>query len=610
MKNEKKNTLNLNRVFSNSIFALKSIYKISHSYIPLFLLFPVIRTLMGFLSGTFLLQQVVYTVKGETKLEQLFLYLSVIIILQFLTTMFEELWWYRRKLPYWDQKIISTIQKSIFQKSTDIELACYDDPEFYDRYVKAMDEAYTRTMKVLDTIKNLLCCLTEISANMILIFAIDPYLILWCILPLVQFFLILVQKKIKYSYDSEMRHVDRKKRYVERTFYFKDYAKEMRLYHIWRLMFKKYTEAYDEYKKNIRKFGKKRATLDFLLSSMSNLGILGAMFYSVYCTIYKKTMVIADCVVIINSIGTVNQCISDILSNTLAFYENALYIEDYRFFMDYKSKIKKNEQGLIANAGSIKIENLSFQYSESSKTILHNINMHIVPGEKIAIVGRNGAGKSTLLKLLLHLYEPSSGAILLNDININQYSLKSYQSLYSVVFQDAREFSLSIAENILLRPLKEEDRNKLWEALERSGGYDKVKQLQNGLDTILTREFDNNGIVLSGGESQMLNLSRVFIEAERPFIILDEPSSALDPIAEFKMFQNMIKSGVGRTIIFISHRMSSVTLADRIYLIDNGEIVEEGSHKELLSENGLYAKMFYTQAAGYILKGNESNEAE
>ncbi len=604
MKN-KEMKIGFKKILSNNIFALKIIHRIQPSYIPLFLLFSVIRTLVGFLSGTFLLRQAVLAVEGEIDVSDFFVFLVIIILVQFLTTLFEELWFYKRKLPCLDQKILSSVQMSIFKKSVEIDLESYDDPEFYDRYVKAMDEAYSRTMNVLSTVESVLCCLTELVANIILILAIDPYLVFWCVIPLIQFFLLYKQKKLRYSSDSEMRHINREKKYVERTFYLKDYAKELRLYNIWRLMFEKHKLDFNEYIINLKKYGTKIAVLEFLASSMSNFGVLGAMFYSVYCTIYKKTMVIADCVVIINSIGTVNQNISDMLSNIVSFYENALYIEDYRCFMDSKPQIDKRENGIIAHGGSIKIENLSFKYPQNNKPVLRNISIHIEPGEKIAIVGRNGSGKSTLIKLLLNLYEPDSGDILLNGVNINQYSLKSYQSLYSVVFQDSQAFSLSVAENILLRPCEKEDYDKLWEGLKKSGAYDKVKSFYRGLDTVMTREFDENGVVLSGGESQKINLARVFIESEKPFIILDEPTGALDPIAEYNMFNNMLRAGDKRTIIFISHRMSSVTLADRIYLIDAGEIIEQGSHKELLAKNGVYAKMFYTQSAGYAQEGND-----
>ena len=192
--------------------------------------------------------------------------------------------------------------------------------------------------------------------------------------------------------------------------------------------------------------------------------------------------------------------------------------------------------------------------------------MKIRAGEHIALVGLNGSGKTTLVKLLLRLYDPTSGSVMLDGRDARHYRLSSYRDGFSCVFQDFKVFSMSVRDNVRLRPPREGDEQRITDALRESGAWDKIEALPQGLDSTLTREFDDHGINLSGGEAQKVSLARVFAE-DAPCIILDEPSSALDPIAEHKMFENMMRAARGRSVIFISHRLSSAVDADRIYLM-------------------------------------------
>mgnify|MGYP002508811351 CR=1 FL=1 len=227
--------------------------------------------------------------------------------------------------------------------------------------------------------------------------------------------------------------------------------------------------------------------------------------------------------------------------------------------------------------------------------------------KNIALLGNDGSGKTTLVKLLLRLYDPTSGEISLNGQNIKDFKAQDYREMYSTVFQDFKVFSLNIKENVLLRITEDGDDELVTSALKESGVYDKVSTIENGLDAILTREFDDKGVNLSIGEQQKLSLARVFA-TDTPFVILDEPSSALDPIAEYEMFENMMRATKGRSVIFISHRLSSAVLADRVLLMENGEIAECGTHAELIKKNGKYADMFHRQAENYLGSEVEGNE--
>ena len=248
---------------------------------------------------------------------------------------------------------------------------------------------------------------------------------------------------------------------------------------------------------------------------------------------------------------------------------------------------------------SLDIENMSFSYL-GDKNQLEDISLHIKKGEHIAIVGANGAGKTTLVKLLLRLYDPKTGIVKYNGKDYKDLDLKSLRSKVGAVFQNVETYAVSIAENILLRkPETEEDYKIIDEALKVSGLVEYVNSLEDGLNTELSREFFHQGLVFSGGLNQRLAIARGYAQNYELFI-LDEPSSALDPIAETEVYKNMLAMGKDKTIIFISHRLTTTVNADKIYLFDDGKIIEEGTHEELMAKDGLYRKMFVSQSKKYI----------
>ena len=230
-------------------------------------------------------------------------------------------------------------------------------------------------------------------------------------------------------------------------------------------------------------------------------------------------------------------------------------------------------------------------------------------GKTYALVGHNGAGKSTIIKLLLRFYDPTEGEILLNGRNIKEYNLQKYRALFATAFQDNRMFSMSVADNVTLGEDIPEDQREaiVTDALKLSGVYDKVMSLPKGIDTTLTREFDDEGAVLSGGEFQKIVVSRAFARS-CPVKVFDEPSSALDPIAEYQLFDNILKACRENTLLFISHRLSSVQNADHVFLLEQGQVKEEGSHRELLDRHGLYADMYQKQAENYLADKSKQTE--
>jgi len=277
-----------------------------------------------------------------------------------------------------------------------------------------------------------------------------------------------------------------------------------------------------------------------------------------------------------------------------------LYLNDFRDFLDISLETQKTNYEDIPKANNYEIEfkKVSFKYPNSERYIFKDLSLKIKNGQRLAIVGVNGAGKTTLIKLLTRLYEPTSGEILLNGINVSKFDIVEYYKLFSVVFQEIKIFAFSISENIALIAKEKINREKVINSIEKAGIAEKINSLEKGVDTSLLKILDSTGIELSGGENQRLALARALYK-DGPVVILDEPTAALDPIAEYNIYNRFNDMIENKTAIFISHRLASTRFCDIIAFFEDGEIQEYGTHEELLSRNGKYAEMFNVQASYY-----------
>lgn len=279
--------------------------------------------------------------------------------------------------------------------------------------------------------------------------------------------------------------------------------------------------------------------------------------------------------------------------------EISMYVEKMKNFLAIEPKIiSRSNKPLPEKPAEIELRNVSFGYNEKDGYILRNISMKINPYSKIAIVGYNGAGKTTLIKLIMRLYDPNEGEILLDGVNIKEYDVEEYRRKIGTVFQDFKIFAATVKENVLLDFAENGNDGEVISAIEKSGFSERLETLSDGLQTNLTTEFEDNGVNLSGGEGQKLAVARVFCKNAN-LIILDEPSSALDPIAEYHLNHSMLTAAENKSVVFISHRLSTTRIADRIYMLEKGRIIEEGNHAELLSLGGKYAQMWRVQAGQY-----------
>lgn len=597
-KQKKEPSISFRRAVSNNLYVLRLIQKTAPFYLVTYFLWSVIGAVMDFLTSTYILRYVINTFQTGGNMTRVFLFIGITTVVYLVyNLLIDSIRFFL--YPRYNQRIVAKIQKMLFEKSREVELDCYENPAFYDKYVRSMENAYGKCMDVIYTIDGLIWSVTALSAGSIMLFLIDPVLLIFSLLPLLLGFVQKKRNNILHEFDVKRDPIDRKIGYVQRTFYLGEYAKEMRLGQMYRCMFEQQKQAWQAYKKLIADYGFIKGFTVFLTNfGKDGVIVLGAMLYATFQTLVTGNMLIGDCIVVLNSIETLSYQLTNIVSRVTDLHKNAVYIEDFRHFVDYEPKITSPEQPKKPAGGEIRFRSVDFSYTGAATPSLQDVNLTVRPGEKIALVGRNGSGKSTLIKLLLRLYDPTSGEITQDGIPLSELNADAYRKQFGVVFQDFKLFSLSVAENVLLRPYTDADEALVTESLRLSGAYEKVSGLPNGIHTTLTREFDDEGVNLSGGEAQKVALARIFAK-DSDCVIVDEPSSALDPIAEYTLFENLLTACKGKTMIFISHRLSSAVLADRVVYMENGRIAEMGSHNELMAKGGAYAELFAKQSENY-----------
>ena len=494
----------------------------------------------------------------------------------------------------------------LFRKSRNVELNCFENSEFYDKYTLAMEKADERlTETVVAVFKTIFGAIASVCA-FVFMYQVDPISVLFILFPILGNFVF--NRKIShidYDRNKDMAPHNRRIAYINRVMYLPEYAKEVRLTDVFSLMRKQYREAVKGLADVTRKYTLRAVILHGLYVMFTFTFIFeGLLIYGAYRTLVSHSMSLAQLAVITSMMVSTTWILIGFTESLTSLFKNGLFIEYLRTFLEYKEKIPEDQGGIDPGneIKTIEFRDVSFSYGEDK--VLSHLNMEFREGKTYALVGHNGAGKTTLIKLLLRFYDPTEGTILLNGRDIREYDLKKYRALFATAFQDHRMFSMSVMENVVMGENipESEKEEKVTDALKRSGAYEKVMSLPKGLHTTLTHEFDDEGAVLSGGEFQKIVVARAFVK-ECPFKIFDEPSSALDPIAESKLFDNIYESCADNTLVFISHRLSSVQNADWVYLLSGGTIKEAGTHRMLMDMDGIYADMYTKQAKNYLAIG-------
>ncbi len=616
---EKEKHITLARSYANILFMLRIVMKKMPGFFVIFCLYHIYCSVEIFIEFTVTMKYLLDLIASDGTFGEALHFLMFILSL----VMFKLVWaaiMENYLTPVAKEKLKMYLQMELYGKAASLDLERYDNPKYYNEFVWSIHEAGSRMEQILSDFASLLAHLTRIATNGIFFLTFDAFGIVFVLLGL----LINIAAnsrigRIQFAKDAELKPVERKRSYFNRIFYLSDYAKELRLNPLADRLKEEFHEANSQVYPIVNKYGWKQMLVGFLgdfipNDLLSNIVYLG---YLVYKTVVLKVLSYGSTMALFSASSSLERSLRSLSQLFPKFEQHGLYVEKIRTFLAFESNLQTGEETLAAeDFRELTVEGVSFAYGDNDD-VLHDINMSVKSGEKIAIVGYNGAGKSTLIKLLLHLYDVNSGAIKVNGRDIRNFNKDSYRELFASVFQDYKIFAATIQDNVQMgtSPNAQQpahsfsdirkstgdaatEESAIRHALTESGFKERLSTLPKGIHTPLTREFDEEGINLSGGEAQKIAIARTFYKY-CPVIILDEPSSALDPISEYHLNETMLKAAEHKAVIFISHRLSSTVMADRIYMLENGRIIECGSHSALMEQNGKYAEMFRLQAEKY-----------
>lgn len=582
---------------SNIIYMLSLMFKASPWLVIGSIFEQIVSAMPGKLISVIGLKYIIDEVQsgGEPKkiITGIIIMLAVIVVCEIFSNVFYELFVHRER-----EKMDLIIQSMFYRKAAELDLAKYDDPGYYSDFILSIENVSDNLTNILSIIKGYVEQILSFVAIAAILLTIDPICLL-IVLGTVILFIPLgkytgnLQTKRREAVTEKHRRSD----YFARVFYLPDYAGEIRTSGIYPLLHKRFNESADDLIKTQKGFIRKLDGLFFVQEfSVQVVGFMLILsLYIGYQTIVTGKMGAGDFVATFNGATQIGASVLYLTVYSLrSFTERSKMIEKCRSFMSTESKIKDGAHTVTCDKPEIiAVKDISFTYEGGEKESINGVSFEIKPCEKIALVGYNGAGKTTLTNLLLRLYDVDCGLIEIGGRDIRDVTVASHRNRFSAVFQDFRIFAATVGENVALSPVY--DSARVMKALELAGF---TKELPHGADTMLLREFSDEGVMLSGGEQQKLAIARVFYK-QSPYIILDEPSANLDPVSEYELNKAISESCTDSTVVFISHRLSTTRHADRILMLENGRVIECGSHDELMEQNGKYAYMFRLQAEKY-----------
>jgi len=498
--------------------------------------------------------------------------------------------------PVLASKINFYVNKVFIEKASEFEYKNFEDPIFYDKYARALKQSESIVHTVFNSFFQLFGSVIALLSLFALIISMDWVVILFVVFSVVVGFVqSLVSGILNFNTSQILTPINRRINYIKKLLYNPIYAKDIKCNNAMSTGARYFSESFDSLLLIIRKFGYKIAFISVVVLLLSTISSTAMMLYLV-SRVWLGIHNIADFSALLSSSGQLEGTMSGFFNTISSFHKNSLNIDNFKFIYFYQCEQADGNHTLNSDkALKIEIKNLFFKYPNSTKYALKNISLKIMPGEKVSLVGHNGSGKTTLVKLLLGLYEPESGEILINDVDMKQYKRDDLQKQLGVVFQDYQIFAFTIKENIAFESKLSEKAREVLDELDVSNV---ITNLPKGYNTSLSKEFDEHGTLMSGGEAQKICIARA-LNKDAGLYIFDEPTSSLDPWAEHKMNRLLYEITDG-TVIFISHRLTTTITADAIIMLSNGEMVEYGNHNELLFKKGMYYDFFMTQAENYI----------
>ena len=500
--------------------------------------------------------------------------------------------------------VTNHVKEKMMEKSKTLDLKSFDQPEFYEKLENAQREAGARPLQIITSVFATISSVIRLGSFFLVLFNISvwaPFLILLLSLP--SGIITYVYRKKVYTYIRFHSKERRELGYYSGLMTNKDLVKEIRIFGLSDLFIGRYKETFKKYFKNLKRIYYLEGFWNVIVSLASALAHCGVFLYVAFM-VWKGKFKIGNYSFYTGALDNLTAAMSSIIYNTSTIYEGTLFIDNLIVFMEEKPTIlneaEKKAEIKRHTPHEIEFKHLSFKYPGTERYVIKDLNVTIKAGDTVALVGVNGAGKTTLIKLITRLYDPTEGEILLDGKNLKDYDPEELYKIYGIIFQDFGKYAVTVTENIAFGEIEKDiDEEKIKQAAEQSNATEFISRLPKEYDTPLMRYFEDDGIELSIGQWQKLSVARAFY-SDSDILILDEPTASLDAIAEQEIYDQFDTLRKDKTTIFVSHRLSSATTADVIFVLDNGELVECGHHSELMKNGGVYHKLFTTQAGRYL----------
>lgn len=564
--------------------------------------YNLIKQLMNVFYGVYFVRMILVGLETKKSIGHILIVLVVMFLINILFGKFDQ--YYKNVyIPIFRLKVDGYVNEKIIRKANSISYDEANSPQALDQYNRAIENSSKAIMQSYQAIC-LLCGLFE-AFIMILyyIIKVDVFAIVLSAFPLLySYFLAEKSEKLKYELNKKLSLFTRKKDYAKRVHYLREYAAEFRTTRISNVIKDIYQDGAEQIEAGHRKEGKRIAGISFAELFLGDaISMILPLVYVIVRMLYGASYLMGDFIGIAQAITIFSSDVEWMLDTMVELKAASLHINDYNNYIEQEETKVKREAGIdISNGFDIKFEHVKYQYpgSKEGTFALNDVSVEIRSGEKIAIVGENGAGKTTFISLLVNLISSSSGSVLLNNLDINSYDRDELKSFFGVVFQDYHIYPVSIRDNLSINGAIAT--SEIIEAIQKVGLQNRI----HDIDNVIGKELSDRGLMLSGGERQRLALARMIVN-DFPVVILDEPTSALDAQAERNINTIILDAlkNTNRTLIFISHRLSTTKLVDRILVFDDGRIIEEGNHMELLEKEGLYSKLYNEQNNMYKGQG-------
>ncbi len=504
------------------------------------------------------------------------------------------------------EKVIRHVKVQIMEKAKELDLASFDLPDFYEKLENANREATMRPISVLSSTFDAISRIISL-VSYIVILATAPDM--WWTAP-VMILISIPTAVVNFSYKRKTfmymrkRSKDRRQMiYYSELMVNKDMIKEIRMYDLGDQMVNRYNGVFERYYIGMRKLILRESVWQIVLTVLSS--VVNCIFFGMIAMkVFSGEIRIGDYSLYTEALTSIASAVSGLISVSATVYEGTLFIDNLLSFMKEKPtvvpRVEPPAEIAYGQPHTIEFVDVSFSYPGTDRPVLKHINLKFRPGETVVLVGLNGAGKTTFIKLLTRLYDPTEGYILLDGKDLRDYEPSELYRMFGIIFQDFGKYAVSVSDNISFGDVhRKADAEEIKQAAVAANADDFISRLPVGYDTPLMRFFEADGVELSVGQWQKLSIARAFY-SQSDILILDEPTASLDPIAEQEIFNQFDRLRADKTTIFVSHRLSSATVASKIVVLEYGELIEEGTHKELMDRRGRYYELFTTQASRYV----------